>query len=229
MQIPKQSKMRTMAIGEDYMDYMGVISVKAFNIIIGLCLFYGFAVNAVMVKFCYPLVANMNPLAFIVGYVVSCFIGIMMYARSDNPVVSFIGYNLVVLPVGLVLALVLGSGGYSTDIVQNAMLATASITLLMMLAATIKPDFFKSLGKTLFISLLALIIVEIVMMILGFYSGIIDWIAVGIFSLYIGFDWARANSVTPTIDNAIDVCVELYLDIINLFLRILSILGRSDD
>lgn len=228
MQIPKKSVSNSMAMSMAE-DYRGIISARAFNMIIGLCLFYGFGVNALMVKFCYPMMETMNPIVFLIGYFISCFAGIALYKNSDNPVVSFLGYNLVVLPIGLLLCLALNSGGYSTDIIMNAMLATAVVSLLMMLAGTIFPDFFKSLGRTLFFSLLALIIVELVMMFLGFYSGIVDWIAVGIFSLYIGFDWARANEVTPTIDNAIDVCVELYLDIINLFLRILSILAKSDD
>jgi FtsH-binding integral membrane protein len=57
--------------------------------------------------------------------------------------------------------------------------------------------------------------------------GIIDYIAAGIFSLYIGYDMYRASVIERNIDNAVDVALSLYLDIINLFLEILKILGKN--
>jgi len=59
--------------------------------------------------------------------------------------------------------------------------------------------------------------------------GIIDYISAGIFSLYIGYDMHRAHSIPKTLDNAIDVSLSLYLDIINLFLNLLSILQSDSD
>jgi len=47
-----------------------------------------------------------------------------------------------------------------------------------------------------------------------------------IFCGYVGVDWGRANQVPKTVDNAVDSAAALYMDIINLFLRILRILGR---
>ena len=61
------------------------------------------------------------------------------------------------------------------------------------------------------------------------YSSIYEYVFVGIFSLYIGYDWARANTCARTVDNAIDLAANLYLDIINLFLRILEIMGKRKD
>ena len=49
----------------------------------------------------------------------------------------------------------------------------------------------------------------------------------GIFSLYIGYDYQRAQFYPPTVDNAVDCALDIYLDIINLFLDILRILARS--
>jgi FtsH-binding integral membrane protein len=56
----------------------------------------------------------------------------------------------------------------------------------------------------------------------------IDWVVVGIFCGYIGYDWARANAIPKTLDNAVDSAAAIYIDIINLFIRILSIMGRRD-
>ena len=48
-----------------------------------------------------------------------------------------------------------------------------------------------------------------------------------IFSLYIGFDWSRAQVMSKTLDNAVDAAVQIYLDIINLFIRLLKIMGKK--
>jgi FtsH-binding integral membrane protein len=58
------------------------------------------------------------------------------------------------------------------------------------------------------------------------HHSIIDWIVVIIFCGYIGYDWARANNIPKTFDNAVDSAAALYIDMINLFVRILRILGR---
>jgi FtsH-binding integral membrane protein len=62
--------------------------------------------------------------------------------------------------------------------------------------------------------------------VLGIHHGIIDWIVVVIFCGYVGVDWGRANQIPKTVDNAVDSAAALYMDIINLFLRIVRILGR---
>ena len=54
-----------------------------------------------------------------------------------------------------------------------------------------------------------------------------DWIVAAIFCGYIGVDWGRANRIERTLDNAVDSAASLYLDIINLFLRVLRILSRK--
>lgn len=58
-------------------------------------------------------------------------------------------------------------------------------------------------------------------------SGVTDWIVAAIFCGYVGYDWGRANNIPKTLDNAVDSAAALYMDIINLFLRILRILGRK--
>ena len=56
-----------------------------------------------------------------------------------------------------------------------------------------------------------------------------DWIVALIFCGYIGLDWVRAQSIPKNANNAIDSVVALYLDIINLFVRLLSIMSGKDD
>ena len=98
----------------------------------------------------------------------------------------------------------------------------------MMCLGTIFPEFFRKISGALTIALLLVIVVELVeIFVFGIHHGVLDWIVVLIFCGYIGYDWGRANQIPKTLDNAIDSAAALYMDIINLFLRILRILGRK--
>ena len=202
------------------------ISATLYNFIIGLVLCWGFLVNWVMVKTIpYESIANINPWIFFIGYFASCFFGISLFTKSDSPLVSFVGYNFVVVPFGLIINLVVCQ--YDPSLVLEAMRVTGLVTFLMMVLGSMFPRFFEKIAGALTIALLAVIIVELIeMFILKTHHGIIDWIVVVIFCGYIGYDWGRANRIPKTVDNAVDSAASLYIDIINLFLRILRILGR---
>ena len=202
------------------------LSPNTYNLVIGACLLYGFAVNALMVKFLSPFFVGMNPIVFLIGYFVLCFAGIFM-SRSTSPLVSFIGYNLVVVPIGALLAISLPS--YEPELILSAIIVTGIVVAIMMLLATLLPNIFAKMGHVLFIALTVSLIAQFIAMLLGYGGNAFNWIFVIIFSLYIGFDWYRAQQFPKSLDNAIDCVLDLYLDIINLFLRILQILARRDD
>lgn len=202
------------------------LSDGLYNVIIGLTLCWGFLVNAIMVK-SIPAesIAAIHPIAFLIGYFASCFFGIMLYTKSDNPLISFIGYNFVVVPFGLIINLVVGR--YDMALVYEAMSITGVVTFTMMVLGSMFPVFFQRIHTALGFALITVIIVEIVgAVFFGVQHGIIDWIVVLIFCGYIGYDWGRANAIPKTIDNAIDSAAALYMDIIILFIRILRIIGR---
>lgn len=170
-------------------------------------------------------IANVNPWVFIIGFLASCFFGIYLFNKSNNPVVSFIGYNFVVVPFGLIVNLVVSR--YDSEIVAEAIRITGLVTIAMMCLGTMYPAFFKKISGALTIALLLVIVVELIeIFVFGIHHGILDWIVVIIFCGYIGYDWGRANQIPKTLDNSIDCAAALYMDIINLFLRIVRILGR---
>lgn len=153
-------------------------------------------------------------------------LGIFLAVKSDNPLISFIGYNMIVFPFGVIIGPVLNQ--YSPDIVRNAFGVTAAVTFIMGLAGTIFPAFFARLGAALFLSLFCLVLVRIAQIFIPALDlTVIDYFGAGLFSLYIGYDMYRANNIPKTVDNAIDISVDLYLDIVNLFLHILRIMGKS--
>jgi FtsH-binding integral membrane protein len=202
------------------------ISASAYNAIIGAVLCWGFLVNWLMVKTIpYDSIAAIHPFVFLIGYFACCFAGIHLFSKSDTPLVSFIGYNLVVIPFGFIINLVVAQ--YNPALVLEAVRVTGLVTFLMMVLGSFFPGFFQKIAGALTIALIAVIVVELIeILILKTHHGIIDWIVVVIFCGYIGYDWSRANQIPKTVDNAIDSAASLYIDIINLFLRILRILGR---
>lgn len=203
------------------------ISAQTYNLTIGGMLLYGFIINIILCT-CFTNVFMMwNPMVLLIGYFVSCIIGIFL-SRSNNPILSFIAYNLVVVPMGITLSIALS--GEFVGVILNAFIVTATLTATFIVAAIVYPDFFLSLGRTLFFSLLILIVVELIMMFTGFYvPTLIDYIACFIFCGYIGYDWAKAQAMQHTLDNAIDASLALYLDIINLFIRLVEIMGKKKD
>lgn len=204
-----------------------IISGSIYNFVIGLTLIWGFAVNWLMVvNIPVESISSVNPIIFFIGYFASCFFGIYLFSKSDSPIVSFIGYNFVVVPFGLIINLVVSQ--YDPNIVVEAIRVTGMVTFVMMLLGSMYPAFFNKIAGGLTVALLCVIVVELIeIFIFNTHHGILDWIVAIIFCGYIGYDWARANAIPKTVDNAIDSAAALYMDIINLFLRILRILGRK--
>ena len=75
---------------------------------------------------------------------------------------------------------------------------------------------------------MALLLVEIVLAVVGVSQTITDYIVVIVFAGFIGYDTYTATQVEPTLPNAVMVATNLFMDIINVFLRILDIVGRRD-
>jgi len=202
------------------------IDAAKYNLLIGAVLLWGFVLNWLIVRFIPAQTINsIDFRIFLLGYFASCFIGVNLFRNSTNPWVSFVGYNFVVVPFGLVINVVVSQ--YDPSIVLDAVRITALVTLMMMALGAAFPQFFEKIIFVLTIALLAVIVVELVeIYIVGIHHNIIDWIVALIFCGYIGYDWGRANRIPKTVDNAVDSAAALYMDIINLFLRILRILGR---
>lgn len=207
------------------------ISSQTYNMIIGATLLYGFVINMIMVACCADFAMSMDPIAFTIAYFAMALIGGFMVHKSDSPVISFIGYNLIVIPMGLCLTVIITAysmAGYSSTII-TAFAITTIVTLIMMGLGAMFPTFFLSIGRTLGVSLLITVIAELILYFVGIQLGIVDYVVVLIFCGYVGYDWAKANTQVKTVNNAIDSASELYVDIVNLFVRILRILARSQN
>ena len=207
------------------------IDARAYNAIMSGTLFYGFLVNTLMVAYlgeavCTAL-AGVSGWIILLGYLICSFAGIFIAAKSDKPLVSFLGYNLLVVPLGILLCLILP--GYPIEIITKALLLTGVVTATMVLLGLVAPQVFLGLGRTLFIALIVGLIAEVVATFgFGYRGTLFDWLFVIIFSGYIGYDIAKSQAYPKTIDNAVDCALDIYLDVINLFLRILALLSKKN-
>ena len=212
----------------NYRTSRDTMSTRAYNLLIGGVLLWGFVINALMCTFLADVFMSWNFYVVLIGYFICALFGIHLSLSNDDPFVSFIGYNLVVLPVGVVLSIFITLVDANAYHIMNTLLVTGGLTIFMMIAATVFPDFFEGLGHILFLTLLGIIIVEFIMILVS--KEFPTWWDLGVaavFCLYIGYDWAMAQDKTKTADNAIDTCVALYLDIINLFMRLISASSKS--
>ena len=139
----------------------------------------------------------------------------------------FAGYNMIVLPISMVLSITLADEHISS--VAYTLIIVSVVTLMLIIIASIIPDVFKSLGKTLAVTLAGIIGAGMIIKLLEFeLPAWWNWITATLFCAYIGYDWVKAQDNYYNAANAILSASKLYMDIINLFVRILKILtGRT--
>lgn len=203
-----------------------LITEQKYNIVLCGAVLWGLIINFILCITVGNVYEYINPIPFFIGYFVLVIAGSLIASKSDNAVVSFIGYNMIVLPIGLVVSTVVELyGGVQSTVVAEAFLITMCVTAVMALFAVTKPDLVATIGGILFPCLIGLIVAEVVVLLLGYNNNIFSWIGAALFSLYIAYDIYRSQQFTKTVDNAVDCAVDIYLDITALFLRILRIVG----
>ena len=96
-----------------YMTYQNAaqeLSEAKYNFIIGAALTWGFGLNYLLLRFAGPMLIHLvygaGMLPFLIAYFVLVMIGNGL-VRSYDPVKCFIGYNLIAVPIGLVVCVTL--------------------------------------------------------------------------------------------------------------------------
>ena len=165
--------------------------------------------------------------AFVIACYVVPFAGIIIMALAGREHLGLmvVGYCMVTLTLGFLMAIVLT--GYTAASIQRAILITAIIAISFATLGFAWPQLFRRIFPICVAALGIMIIIELVMMFLGIPSGWNDWVVIVIFCGLIGYDFYQAATDEPTVDNAIWYACEIYLDLINIFLRVLNITGRS--
>ena len=212
----------------EVVDPDAILETRTYNAVIAGTLLWGLLVNVLLCQYAGDLVMNMNPVVFVVLYLGLAIGGVIIAARSHKPAISFLGYNMVVIPFGLVISmLVRAYAEIDPVIVRDAFLYTLLISLGMMSLVMIRPQFFEKIGGVLIGGLIGLVLCEIILLIFRVDQAVTCWIAAALFSLYIGYDIYRSQNYPKTLDNAVDSALDIYMDMANLFIRLLQILGNS--
>lgn len=203
------------------------LSDRAFYLLIGAALLFGFFVNALEVMFLTDFFLSWNPTVFLIVYLVMVIVGCIMSVWSRNPVISFIGYCMVVLPLGAVLSIYLPAFTYKT--ITSAFLVTTFLSLFMIILALVYPRVFNSIFALLGIAVLVALIYQIIAIFTGFGNNTwVDWLIVLLFSAYVGFDVSLARVRPRTVNNAVASACAIYMDLIYVFIRLVAIFGRHE-
>ena len=174
--------------------------------------------------------------AFLIVIIIEFAIVIFLSARITKmkpatAIVSFIIYSAV---SGLTFSTIFVT--YDLGSIMYVFLLTAGIfAVFAFLGAVTKVDLSK-IGVYLLVGLIAIIICGLINLFLNnsTFDLIVSCIAIAIFVGYTAYDVQQILkmqefNVLPEDNLAIYGALELYLDFINLFLRLLQLFGRSDD
>lgn len=171
---------------------------------------------------------RMNPFLYFVIFLGGTIGGlvVMSNGKSKQSVsVSLIGYALFTLTFGGSLSLLLTH--YNVGTISYAFGITACISGIFLVAGVVFPEFFARLGRVLGLSLIALIVVELVSVVfLHANQTIFDYITILLFCGFLGYDSYRMSADDPTVPNAVFYATNIYIDVVNILIRVLNIIDN---
>lgn len=206
-----------------------LLTQRAYNVRIGLNLLFGILITAIGVlafKNNLGLLFYAHPIVFTILFLIVTIGAEIKAIRSTNLGVIYTCYAIICLTIGALLSSTVPY--FSAEQITFAIGSTFLILIIMIVCSTIAPGAFLNIGRGLFTALIAFIIAELFMLLIfGHSFTFMDYIAIFIFSLYIGFDWARGAFCPRNDKFAILTSLCIYLDIVNIFIRLLSSSSNS--
>ena len=199
------------------------VSAYTYNLVIGMVLCWGLYINWLLVKkLDFIVSAGFSPLTFMGGCFAALGLGVFLFNNSTRPMFSFLGYSLVVVPLGVAINATVQP--FAPFLVTDALRVAVLALITMTCFSVFLPRFFEKITGALLIAILSVVFIAAVeILMLQKHHHLIDLIAALVFCGYIGIDWGRANRIPKTIPNAVDSAAAVYMDIINLFLRLFRI------
>lgn len=215
----------------EYLKGRTELGARAYNLCIGISVFIGLLITAVttyLLKDSVGMMFYAHPLIFSILYLVVSLSASQIAINTENEMVSVIGHVVIAIATGALLSSCIPYEKMS--VLLNAAITTGVILAVMITVATAFPGMFLGFGKVLLTSLFALIIGETIMyFIFGVSPAIIDVIAIGIFTVYIGYDWQKGLEYPKTLKFAIITTISIYLDLINIFIRLVSLTSKNSN
>lgn len=163
-------------------------------------------------------------LIFMIGLFLVALGGTWLYNVSDKPLFSATGYALVAGPFGLMIGPVLGT--FAPSHIAKALVITLVTTAVLGILGAMIPEDLNRWAHYAFGALLILLLGQFIVPFLGVGAlHLWDWVGLVVFGGLVVFDFNRAMHEERTLDKAIDSAADIFLDILNMFLRVASLLG----
>lgn len=171
-----------------------------------------------------------------IGFMLVCLLasiggGVLAHA-NDDPMISVVGGAICSGAMGLMIGPFVAL--FTTGSVVQAFVLAAVVVLATGFIGALLPKDLSAWGAPLFGLLLGAIVIQfggIILSALGFNLqlafGILDWAVLVLFCLIMVYDLNMARRLNKTMNNAIDVAVNVFLNFANIFIRILSIMGQK--
>lgn len=209
------------------------ISVRTYNLIMAGLILLGFVVmgaGSLWTKtLTFQLFAAEHPFVLLFAPLIGSIAGIVMMssaASRQSTALSLAGFAVFVASFGIMAGAALSA--YDLPTINAAFFATAAITGVAGIVGVAFPSFSRRLGGILTGVLLAVIVVELVLLVMHVDQTVTDYLVVALFAGFIAYDFNRAARLEPTVPNAVISASNLFLDIINILLRLLRIFSRNN-
>lgn len=176
-----------------------------------------------------PFASTTSPMAYLIWSSVGSFAGVIIMGKGrkmQSVGISLVGYALFSITFGLTLAMAITR--YTTQTITVSLGITFCLAGIFLIAGVIFPEIFAAIGRILMLSLITLIAAELVsVLFFGAGQSLFDFATIAIFCGFIGYDTHRLAMDEPTIPNAIFHACDIYIDMANILIRVLRLLGRS--
>lgn len=153
-------------------------------------------------------------------------------ASNTDPLISGVAFFVLAIAFGVLLSPVVAL--YTAASVAKILALTTMLVIGLGLIGAFIPQGLSSWGMPLLGLLLLLIVGQFGVLFLGMLGvpvtgamTALDWLGLVLFSAMVIFDLNRALRIPYTLDNAIDSAMAVYLDFINIFIRLLSLFGQK--
>jgi FtsH-binding integral membrane protein len=194
-----------------------------------LNLYKGWLLNSFLFTGVGIVIGNFIPpplyLMFSIGMLISCLL--MSFSKGKTKLFMMYLFNTI---TGVALSLIMAA--YQSSSILVAGLITI-ITISVCVSIATKPGAnYSGLGKYLFVALLGLLIYELLAIFLALPA--VNGLAIILFAVYTIYDvnlFVRLveDNIYMSDEEIIMHVANFYLDIVNIFIRVLAIVGKHDD
>jgi len=203
------------------------VSYRIYNMCIGISVVAGCTINTVMARYFGNAILGLHPGVVLAMYLIGSLGGTLLVNLARNAAMSVIGFILLVISMGTLLTFY--ASAYTNVAIDRAFLITLGITVFATILASLKPDLVANVGVNLGSMLLITLVAELLcVFVFHLNQDIFDYIFVVLFAGFIAFDWSRAQEYAPTLGNALRAAASIYVDVINIFIRLLRITGSRN-